>query len=286
MGRRTLDIEGPFSLPRTLGGDATGTWRATRTPAGAVTMRLRQVGGRLEAEAWGPGREWALDQLPALVGADDDPTAFQPTHPRLRELSRRFAGMRLGHSRNVMEALIPAILGQKVTIREAGRSARSLTAVYGEDAPGPGSLRLPPAPEVLGSLPYEAYHPLGIERRRAETIRTCARRHRRLEEIIALPADRARARLLALPGVGPWTAAFVMAGAWGDRDAVPVGDFHLPHTVSWALAGEPRGNDDRMLELLEPYRGQRWRVVRLLKAGGIHAPRYGPRIAVRSIAHI
>ena len=74
--------------------------------------------------------------------------------------------------------------------------------------------------------------------------------------------------------------------AFGDPDAVSVGDFHLPNLVSWALAGEPRGDDARMLELLEPFRGQRARVVRLLELWGIRPPRYGPRMSIRSIASI
>jgi hypothetical protein len=56
--------------------------------------------------------------------------------------------------------------------------------------------------------------------------------------------------------------------------------------VSFALAGEPRADDDRMLELLEPYRGQRARVVRLLEAGAPTAPRRAPRAQLRDIARI
>ena len=63
-----------------------------------------------------------------------------------------------------------------------------------------------------------------------------------------------------------------------------IGDYHLPHQVSWALTGEPRGDDARMLELLEPYRGHRGRVIRLLEAGGVTAPRFGPRMSRQSIA--
>ncbi|MDP9388413.1 MAG: DNA-3-methyladenine glycosylase 2 family protein, partial [Actinomycetota bacterium] len=90
----------------------------------------------------------------------------------------------------------------------------------------------------------------------------------------------------ALPGVGPWSAAKVGLVALGDADAVCVGDYHLPNQVAWALAGEPRAGDDRMLELLEPYRGHRGRVTRLLVAGGVRAPRYGPRSTVRSFSRI
>ena len=94
----------------------------------------------------------------------------------------------------------------------------------------------------------------------------------------------AYAALRAFGGIGPWTAAEVGARAFGDPDTVSVGDVHLPNTVAWALAGEPRGTDARMLELLEPYRGQRGRVIRALELGGFRAPRYGPRLAPRRIA--
>ncbi|MGH9283934.1 MAG: DNA-3-methyladenine glycosylase 2 family protein, partial [Acidimicrobiales bacterium] len=89
-----------------------------------------------------------------------------------------------------------------------------------------------------------------------------------------------------ITGVGPWTAAEVALVAMGDADAVSVNDYHLPHQVAFALAGEPRADDARMLELLEPYRGHRGRVIRLILAGGIQAPRFGPRRRLRAIAAI
>ena len=149
------------------------------------------------------------------------------------------------------------------------------SATYGEPAPGPAEwrLRLPPAPATLAALPYFAYHPFGVEQRRAELIRRVAARAAWFEEIIDMPLEQAYARLRSVPGIGPWTAAEVGVRALGDEDAVSVGDFHLPHLVSFALAGEPRGSDARMLELLEPYRGQRARVVRLLEMSGLQAPR-------------
>jgi 3-methyladenine DNA glycosylase/8-oxoguanine DNA glycosylase len=147
-------------------------------------------------------------------------------------------------------------------------------------------LRLLPEPAILARLPYYAYHPLGLERRRADLIRTIAARAAWFEAIVDLPLPEAYARLLAVPGIGPWTAAEVAVRALGDDDAVSVGDFHVPNLVAWALAGEPRGNDARMLELLEPYRGRRALVVRLLELGGPARPRRGPRFAPRRIEAI
>jgi len=88
---------------------------------------------------------------------------------------------------------------------------------------------------------------------------------------------------MAVRGIGIWTASLVLGQAVGDPDAIPIGDYHVKNSVSWALAGEPRGTDERMIELLEPYRGHRQRVVRLIHLGGITAPKYGPRTQPRNI---
>ena len=293
---RTLRLDRPLDLGLTLGPfrhgdgdpsiriDGNEAWLAFRTPDGPATLRLEQAHPDIAATAWGPGAAAGLESIPDLLGEHDDDSGFHPGHRRLDELRRRFAGLRLAASGRVLEALVPAILGQKVTTRESWRSHRRLLRAHGEPAPGPADLLVPPPPAVLAALPYEDYHPLGIERRRAETIRRAARVAARLE---AAPDSATLERLLlALPGVGPWTAAFVIHASFGAPDVVPTGDYHLPNTVAWLLAGEPRADDVRMLELLEPYRGHRMRVIRLIKAAGVHAPRYGPRAAVRSIDRI
>ena len=299
MPTRTLPLDGAaLDLGLTLAvlrrghGDPTirvasgAVVRATRTPDGPGTISIRTDGTLVRGDAWGPGATWLIDGLPELVGLGDEAHAFRPRSPLLAHLARRLAGLRLPRTGNVVEALVPAILEQKVTGTEAFGAYRRLVRRYGERAPGPWDLWVPPSAETLAALPYHAFHPLGVERRRADTVRRAAAHAPRLRELVDAPLDLAYDRLTALPGVGPWTAAEVALRALGDRDAVSVGDFHLPHLVSWALAGEPRGSDARMLELLEPYRGHRARVVRLLEASGIRAPRYGPRLAPRSIAGI
>jgi 3-methyladenine DNA glycosylase/8-oxoguanine DNA glycosylase len=305
-------LSGPLNLRLTLGvhwrgrGDLSmrfevsgSAWRATRTPDGPVTLFIEARDGVVQARAWGPGSSWALAGLEGLLGLDDDPGALVPRHPVVAAAVKRSRGMRIGRTRSVIEALVPAILEQKVTGMEASRARTGLVRAYGEDAPGPPGLRLLPPPDVLAGLPYHAFHPLGLERRRAELVRAVCRDAARLErlgEAAAAPAarvdaipearERAYAALRAYPGIGPWTAAEVGTRALGDPDAVSVGDFHLPNLVAWVLAGEPRGTDERMLELLEPYRGQRGRVIRLLELSGIEAPRYGPRLSPRRIADI
>ena len=263
-------------------------WRASRTADGPATLLVRASRQAVHATAWGPGAQLALAGVEGLLGLDDDPCALVPHHPLVRELARRMPGLRIGRTGAVMEALVPAILEQKVTGHEAWRAYRRLMRRYGEPAPGPGGLWLVPPAAVLATLPYHEYHPLGVERRRADTLRRAASAAVRLEATNDLARtgdlETAYRTLRAIPGVGAWTAAEVGLRAFGDPDAVSVGDFHLPHLVSWALAGEPRGTDERMLELLEPYRGQRGRVIRLLELSGIMPPRYGPRMARRDIA--
>ena len=255
-------------------------WLASRLPSGAVTLMARVVPDGIRGWAWGPGAAEAMEQLPALVGATDHPEALVPRHPVIADLVHRLPGLRLTRSGRAFEALLPAICEQKVTGAEARRAFRGMVLVHGEPAPGPGGLRLPPSPAALAELPYFAYHRFGLERRRAELIRRAARLAPRLEE-----ADQARAYALmgAESGIGPWTLAEVGRVAFGDPDAVSVGDYHIPSVVAWALAGEREADDARMLELLEPYLGQRGRVQRLLEAGGIGPPRRGPRMAERHI---
>ena len=300
---RTIDLGGPVDLASTLGalrhggGDPTlarrpdGWWRATRTPDGPATIRLRACErvDRVHATAWGPGAQRALEESPDLLGAGDDPASFDPPRGLVRELHRRHRGLRIPRSRAVFEAILPVIVEQKVAGVEAFRSYRSLVLAWGEAAPGPGAalgLRLAPRPVDIASRPYFELHRFGIERRRATAILMAASRAPRLEEAVEMDLASARRRLRALPGVGAWTAAEVALVALGDADAVPIGDYHLPHMVAWNLAGEPRATDERMLELLEPFAGHRGRVIRLLTLGGAGAPRFGPRMQLRSIRRI
>jgi 3-methyladenine DNA glycosylase/8-oxoguanine DNA glycosylase len=127
-------------------------------------------------------------------------------------------------------------------------------------------LWVPPSPERVAHTPYEVFHRFGVERRRADVLKRLGMVARRLEESVQLPLADAYRRFAAVPGVGPWTRGRIGLVALGDPDAVVVGDLHLPHVVAQALAGEQRGTDERMLELLEPYRGHRGRVLRLLLA--------------------
>lgn len=285
-------------------------WRATRTPSGAATLRFvaRYDGGSsawwphaVEVTAWGPGAVEALAAAPGLLGLHDDAEAFDPPPGVVRNARRRTVGLRLCRSGRVLESLVPAVLEQRVVTRSAWAAWAWLLRRHGEPAPGPGSgsgsgsgaagagagsggvpegMRVPPSGERWADVPVWDFHRAGVDPSRARTVVAAARVADRLEEAVALGPDAALRRLRAVPGVGAWTAAHVAQRAWGDPDAVAVGDFHVPGQVGHALAG--RAVDDAgMLELLEPYRGHRQRAVRhLLAAGVARAPRRGPRLAV------
>ena len=264
-------------------GDA---WRTMRTPDGPATLHLRSLGSDIRAEAWGPGADWALEAAPGLVGALDDDTGFEPHHTVISELWRHHRGVRITRSGSILHTLIPTILEQKVTGTQARRAYRAMVLQTSEAAPGASGLLLPPDPARIAATPYFVFHPWGVERRRAETVRAACAQASRLEDAASLPLEQAKARLGALPGVGPWTVAEVARLTLGDADAVSVGDYHLPNVVCWALAGRARGTDAQMLELLEPYRGHRGRVQRLLEAGHVSAPAFGPRMEIQHIDRI
>jgi 3-methyladenine DNA glycosylase/8-oxoguanine DNA glycosylase len=225
-----------------------------------------------------------MELVPGLVGALDDPSALVPRHELVAGLVRRLPGLHLTRGGSIMETLVPSILAQKVTGPEARGAHHALLRRYGEPAPGPHGLRLPPPASKLAALPYWAYHELGVERRRADTIRAAAAVAPQLEAIAKRPAGDRAAVLMSLRGIGPWTAAETLRLALGDPDAVSVGDYHLPRLICSALAGERDGDDSRMLELLEPYRGQRARVALLIERSGVREQRRAPRMRARSIA--
>jgi len=253
-------------------------WLAARTPDGPGSLGLHRDG---RAEAYGPGAEWLLNRADAVYGLRDDLGGFADVakaHPLVAELAHRHRGLRLPATGQIFPHLLRAVCEQKVTGKEAYQAYSAIVRRFREPAPGPHpALLLPPSPEQVSALRYYDLHPLGLEQRRAETLLRAARTPWPDRE----PVETAR-RLLALVGVGPWTVAEVMRGAHGDPDAVSVGDYHIKNQVAWALAGEPRATDERMLELLEPFRGHRGRVCQLLTRAGIGAPRFGPRAPIRS----
>ena len=259
-------------------------WRSAQTPAGPGSLRLTTNGDGVHAEAWGQGAGWLLDRVPSLLGADDDPSGFEPRHELVAATSRRLPHLRLGGTGLVFELLVPSVLEQRVTGREARRSWRELLRRFGEPAPGPAPawLRVVPPASVWRRIPSWEWHRAGVDPGRARTVIAAAEVAHRLDEAMTLSRDDRLKRLRAVPGVGEWTAAEVAQRAWGDPDAVSVGDFHLPAVVGWALVGRPV-DDAGMLELLSVYPGHRQRAVRLIEASGVRKPAFGPRMPVADI---
>ncbi|MGE3285555.1 MAG: DNA-3-methyladenine glycosylase [Pseudonocardia sp.] len=263
--------------------DGAAIWRTSTTPDGAATLRLsRRVDGVVVAAAWGPGAPWVLDGLAALLGADDDPSAFVAHHPLVAEAARRRPGLRFGATRRVWDVLVAAVLEQKVTGVEARRSWRELCHRFGEPAPGPApdGMRVPPTATQMRAIPDWEWHRAGVDSARRRAILACAAVAPRLEHAVELGGEDGRKLLRRVPGIGVWTAAEVAQRAWADVDAVSFGDFHIPAVVGYALVGRPL-DDAGMLAVLAPYAPQRARAVRYVELSGFRRPRFGPRYSPR-----
>ena len=261
-------------------------WRALGTPTGAATLRVlaRPTLGVIEADAWGAGASWALAHLPAMLGADDDPSGMPLLHEAVRRAAHQHPHWRVGRGGIVWDVLVPAIIEQKVTGQEASAGLFRLVRRYGTPAPGPGGaagLRVLPDAASVRGVPSWEWLKLGIDGGRSSTLVRSARVAESLQRVAALPGPEAERRLRTVAGIGVWTAAEVRSRALGDADAVSFGDYHVARHIGWALIG--RDVDDAgMAELLEPYAGHRYRVQRLLELAGYGHPRHGPRKAPRT----
>lgn len=297
---RTWDAGRPVDVHRTLlalrrgSGDPAHRvdergvfWWSCLTPSGPGTLALAPAGRtQVEARAWGAGAEWLLDRVSALLGEHDDWSGLDVSgHSVLREVVRRNHGVRLPATGLVLDALVPAVLEQRVTGQDARRAWRTLLYRFGERAPGPVStMRVPPPPRTLLEITSWDWHRMGVDAQRQRAVRAAASVAARLEECVDLPRgdaehDAGLARLRLIPGIGVWTAAETLQRAVGHPDAVSVGDYHIKDVVVHFLTGRARGTDDEMLELLQPWHGQRQRVVRMIELSGVGKPRFGPRFA-------
>ncbi len=267
-------------------GEDGAIWRTSLLRSGSITARLsRGASNAVDCIAWGGGADEFLDALPAMLGADDDPSGFAPVDPIVAEAHRRVPHLRLGRTDQVLEALIPAVIEQRVPGKDAFRAWRLLVTKYGTTAPGPAPqrMRVPPSAEVWRRVPSWEFHRANVDPGRARTIVGCAQRAASLERLASWPAEKAREALMSLPGVGIWTAAETAQRAFGDPDALSVGDYHISKMIGWTLLGHPI-DDAEMVELLEPMRPHRQRVVRLLAASGLaYEPRRGARLPVQDI---
>jgi 3-methyladenine DNA glycosylase/8-oxoguanine DNA glycosylase len=259
-------------------------WRTVRTPDGPATLRLAQHDdGAVHAYAWGDGADWAIDGVPELLGAGDDWSELDVAGtPLLADTLRRLPGLRLTRCRQVLEMLVAAILEQKIAVVDAHRSWAWLVRRFGEAAPGPApqGMRVAPSADTWRRVPSWDWHRAGVEPKASAAIMAATRVAPGLERTLALGRGGAEVakRLRSVPGVGIWTAAETSQRSHGDPDAPSFGDLHLPGIVGTALIGR-KVDDDGMLELLEPWRGHRQRVMRLITASGVAVPRRAQRLA-------
>ncbi|MHC6177361.1 DNA-3-methyladenine glycosylase family protein [Glutamicibacter sp. X7] len=299
-----VDLLSSWSIFRRGLGDPTirleraEAWLALDTPLGDATLHvtLPDPGAGVCFVAYGPGARWAADQVPQLFGAGDDWSAFDDPAffsglPELVQRSRSLhRALVLPRTSRVFVPAAGAVLEQRVTGIEANYAWRWLIRHAGRQAPGPcpASLRLFPTPrEILGLKRWD-WQAARVDASRATTLRHLAEAASRLEwwgpeeletsKPHARPPGTLEAALLAVPGIGPWTVAETLQRSHGSADHISVGDFHLADFVGQVLTGH-RVDDATMLSLLEPYRGHRQRVVRLLQLSGVRKQAFGPRYA-------
>jgi len=264
-------------------------WRTGLMASGSVTARItKSATDTVDCEAWGSGATEFTEALPALLGYGDDASGFRPDEPTIAAAHQRVPHLRLGRTDRVLEALIPAVLEQRVYGMDARRAWRALVTRYGAPAPepAPAHMRIPPPADVWRRIPSWEFHRANVDPGRARTIVGCAQRADALERLTTSPPEQARTAMMSLPGVGEWTAAETAQRAFGDADALSVGDYHLATMVGARLLGHPI-DDAAMVELLEPMRPHRHRAVRLLEVTGSgHPARRAPRQAIPNLRAI
>lgn len=249
--------------------------RATVTPdgIGAIAITWDADASDAHAETFGDGADWLLARAPQLLGCHDDVAAFDPTTQPLRDLWRRHRGDRIATTSTLWHDLAWFIVQQRVSRTDAAEQWRRLVDDLGAPAPGIPSLTAPPEPTTVARLGYHHFHRYGIERRRADNLIRAAHAAVRLQTRVDDGIAAVTPALRSVRGIGPWTMSCLATQTWGERDTVIVGDHGIPSLVAWVLARERRADDDRLVELLEPYRPHRYRVIRLAFASGMRPPR-------------
>jgi 3-methyladenine DNA glycosylase/8-oxoguanine DNA glycosylase len=230
--RALLGPSGPVEATVTLAVDAVAVEFCGARPAdvAAITARIR---GWLD-----------LDQQPAQVA---DALGRDPV---VGPLVAARPGLRVIGSPNGFETAVMAVLGQQVSLARARALGGMLVAQYGE--PGPSGLALFPTADALASVPVDALR---------EAMRLTGARARALHELAAAcagglhlraDADHAAVRegLLAIPGIGPWTADYLAVRVLGDRDAFTASDLVLRRALGRITAREA----EAVSQAWRPYR--------------------------------
>lgn len=236
----------------------------------AAAVEICRDGNGLSVSAHGDYAERLLAETIAGMEQDDLYSSFATEDSGVWRLHRHLPGLRLLRVLWLYDITCSAILQQRIRTVDAMRDWRQIVQRWGADAPL--SLRAFPPAEVLAKVPMFELEALGIDQKRARALLNFARESKLVQMKPEMSFQELRKFLLRVPGVGPWTTESVLGYGAGDTDAAIPGDLHLPRVVCYALAGEFKGTDERMMELLEPFRGHRFRIIRLLYAAGLDVP--------------
>lgn len=196
--------------------------------AHSVSLRLTATGVVLDSPASVAAGAGAL--VRAWFDLDSDVVAIGRELSRDPLLAASVAarpGLRATQYPEAFEAAVMAVLGQQVSVAAARTFGGRAVSAFGEA--GERGLRLFPTPEALLAAPLdELRSAIGVTRARARTVQALA-----AAVADGLALDRAgdlvvqRRLLLAVPGIGPWTADYLALRLLGDPDAFPAGDLVL-----------------------------------------------------------
>ena len=239
-----------------------------------ATLEFQRAPEGLLVTALAPQAEALLEETLAGLAQDDCYRSFATDDSGIWRLHRSQPGLRLLRFPWLYEMTCSAILQQRVRTVDAMRDWRHITQRWGVAAPL--GLWAFPSVEILARVAQFELQALDIDAQRARTLLRFAQESRFVPLRTTLSFAELRDRLIRIPGIGPWTTESVLGYGAGDVDAAIPGDLHLPHVVCYALAGEIPGSDERMMELLEPFRGHRFRIIRLIYASGLAVPRTTP----------
>jgi AraC family transcriptional regulator of adaptative response / DNA-3-methyladenine glycosylase II len=239
--------------------------RLLRAPGGiAVThVHLAPDGSavRADLELASPSEAsdltWAVERLRRWLDLDADPAAVSAAlraDPLLAGPVSARPGLRVPGTVDPFEIAVRAVVGQQVSTAAARTVVGRIVTALGE--PGPEGLCLFPTADELAAVPVDVLRAFGLNQGRASTLGVIARA---VADGLPLEhgadAPRVHAALLALPGVGPWTADYVVLRALGDPDVFPAGDLVL----RYAIAQLPGGAGEAVSMRDARARAERWR---------------------------
>jgi len=244
-------------------------------PSGPASLRLNLAGQAINAEAVGPGAQEAIDSAHDLLGLSDHPAKLTGD-PAAERIALQCQGIRLGRCASFASQLVTIILQLRIEWQQAASQWRRLCYTLGDDAPC-GTLRLPAHADALRHASLLQLRRLNIAEQQARTLKEVGRLFNRIDQWAAHSVGELRHRLGFVRGIGPWSTEMTLALYWAESDAVPLGDYALPHSVAYALTGAHRSDDAHMLKLLEPFRPDRGRLIRWIMGSNIAPPRRSSR---------